>query len=336
MNTDELMQAVVVDAPGGAHVLQVRRVPKPHLKPGWSLVKVRGFGVNRSEIFTRQGLSPSVKFPRILGIECVGVVEETSDPDRLPVRRMVVSIMGEMGRDFDGSYAEYVLLPNDQIYPISTQLGWKELATVPETYYTAYLALLSLRIKPADTVLVRGATSGVGVAFAQLVKAKFPTVKIAGSSRNFSKKEKLESAGFDEIIVDSDGVLRTENTYSKVLELVGPKTLKNSLNHTEDEGILCSAGQLGGQWFLEDFDPIMELQGSRYLTTAYSGRVSQEKLQALFDYIDYHSIAVEPENIYSLNQVAQAHLQMEADNSFGKNIVLIHDEDNPVGGATES
>lgn len=60
---------------------------------------------------------------------------DTTDPQRLPVGQKVVSIMGEMGRAFDGSYAEYTLLPNDQIYPVTTNLDWATLATVPETYY---------------------------------------------------------------------------------------------------------------------------------------------------------------------------------------------------------
>src|SRR5699024_12790896 len=51
----------------------------PEIKNGWSLVKIKGFGIVHSEIFTRQGKSPSVKFPRILGIECVGIIEKTTD-----------------------------------------------------------------------------------------------------------------------------------------------------------------------------------------------------------------------------------------------------------------
>ena len=112
------MKAVVVYAPGGAEQLVYMDVPRPVLKDGWSLVRVRAFGVNHSEIFTRQGLSLSVTFPRILGIECVGTVEETTDAVRLPVGQRVVSLMGEMGGAFDGSYAEYILLPNAQIYPV--------------------------------------------------------------------------------------------------------------------------------------------------------------------------------------------------------------------------
>lgn len=90
------MKVVVVSKAGGPEVLEVREVAKPQVKTGWSLVNIKGFGINHSEIFTRQGLSPSVVFPRILGIELVGVIEKTTEPDRLPVGQKVVSIMGEL------------------------------------------------------------------------------------------------------------------------------------------------------------------------------------------------------------------------------------------------
>lgn len=151
------MKAVVVDHPGDSNVLEVTERPIPQIKEGWSLVKIEAFGINRSEIFTRNGYSPSVSFSRILGIECVGSILETSDEAVLPVGHKVISIMGEMGRDFDGSYAEYVLLPNNQIYPIQTKLSWENLAAVPETCFTAFGSMKQLRIGKNDTILVRGA-----------------------------------------------------------------------------------------------------------------------------------------------------------------------------------
>jgi NADPH:quinone reductase-like Zn-dependent oxidoreductase len=69
------MKGIVVERAGGPEVLQIRTVPTPELRPGWVLIKVKAFGLNRSEIFTRRGDSPDVKFPRILGIECVGSAE---------------------------------------------------------------------------------------------------------------------------------------------------------------------------------------------------------------------------------------------------------------------
>ena len=172
------MKAVKIYQAGGPEQLIYQDVPIPDIKEGWSLVKIKGFGINHSEIFTREGKSPSVQFPRILGIECVGEVAQSYTP-ALAVGQKVVSIMGEMGRAFDGSYAEYVLLPNEQIYPVHTDLDWKTLAAIPETYYTAFGSLQQLRIAPQDRVLVRGAGSGVGIAFAQLLKAQFPQYRIA-------------------------------------------------------------------------------------------------------------------------------------------------------------
>ena len=74
------MKAIVIYKAGDAQQLQLEERPIPALKEGWTLVKIKGFGINRSEIFTRQGHSPSVVFPRILDIECVGVVEATTSP----------------------------------------------------------------------------------------------------------------------------------------------------------------------------------------------------------------------------------------------------------------
>lgn len=77
------MKAIVLRHPGGPTALSYEDAPMPKVKEGWTLLKVKGFGINRSEIFTRNGWSPSVKLPRILGIECVGEVVETTDPERL-------------------------------------------------------------------------------------------------------------------------------------------------------------------------------------------------------------------------------------------------------------
>ncbi|MBE6164651.1 MAG: quinone oxidoreductase [Streptococcus gallolyticus] len=320
------MKAVVVRKAGDSSVLEVTQIAKPQVKSGWSLVKVMGFGINRSEIFTRQGLSPSVKFPRILGIECVGVIEETTDEQRLPVGQKIISIMGEMGRDFDGSYAEYVLLPNEQIYPVTTNLDWKTLTTIPETYYTAFGAYKNLKIDSDDVVLVRGGASGVGTAFVKLLKAKFPEVKVYASVRNAAKKAQLLSVGFDDIVIDDNGLLKTDLRFTKILELVGPATIKNSIVHLEENGIVCSCGQLGRKWYLEDFDPIMELQNNVYLTTFYSGNVSQEKLQEVLNYIEEEHVDIHPEKVFDLENVKAAHDYLDSATAFGKVIVLNKEE----------
>jgi NADPH2:quinone reductase len=316
------MKAVVVYEAGGPEALIYKEIPRPSLKEGWSLVKVKGFGINHSEIFTREGKSPSVTFPRILGIECVGVIEQTNEPKSLPIGQKIVSIMGEMGRAYDGSYAEYVLLPNEQIYPVHTTLDWKTLATIPETYYTAYGSYKNLKIQPSDRVLVRGATSGVGIAFLKLIKGKYPNLVVTGTSRDMDKREKLLDAGFDRIIEDRQGVLQTHTSYDKIFELIGPATIKNSFKHLNEEGILCSTGQLGGQWFLEMFDPIVDIKKNSYLTSFYSGNIDKETLNDLFAYIEEHEIDIKPEKVFQLKELKKAHEYLESAASFGKVIIL--------------
>ncbi len=316
------MKAVVIYEPGGPEQLKYTEVPRPAVKPGWSLVKVAGFGVNHSEIFTRKGLSPSVRFPRIPGIECVGTIEETTDGKMLPAGRKVVSIMGEMGRDFDGGYAEYALLPNSQIYPVESSLPWEELAAVPETGYTAFGSLKNLQIADTDRVLVRGATSGVGVFFVRMLKAAWPGVSVAGTSRYLSKADQLLAAGFDEVILDREGVLQTDKEFTKVLELIGPATMKDTCRHVAEGGIVCSTGQLGGQWYLENFDPITDLPANGYMTSFYSANVSGAKLQEMFDYLEKYKVHILPERVFSLDDTASAHRYLEESHSFGKVVVM--------------
>lgn len=315
------MKAVKIYQAGGPEQLIYQDVPTPDIKEGWSLVKIKGFGINYSEIFTREGKSPSVQFPRILGIECVGEVAQSSTP-ALAVGQKVVSIMGEMGRAFDGSYAEYVLLPNEQIYPVHTDLDWTTLAAIPETYYTAFGSLQQLRIAPQDRVLVRGAGSGVGVAFAQLLKAQFPHVVLHGSTRNPAKATRLQAVGFDEVITEADGKIQTDQSYDKILELVGPATLRDSFSHINEHGIVCNTGQLGNIWYVNDFDPIIELKNNSYLTAFYSGNVSQAKLDAMFDYIRQFNVKIFIERVFALEQVPEAHRFLQSADGFGKVVVM--------------
>ncbi|MCC6107418.1 MAG: hypothetical protein LIV26_06545 [Atopobium sp.] len=198
---------------------------------------MRAFGLNHSEIFTRQGLSPSVTFPRILGIECMGGIAETTDPERLPRGQKVVSLMGEMGRAFDGSYADYALVPNGQIYPAASDLPWEKPVTIPETGYTAYGSIQNLKVEDADHVLVRGATSSVGIAAARLPVAAYPALDLAGTTRNLAKDELLRRGGCRRIIEDRDGVLQTDGHLDKVLKLIGPATLHDTFAHISEGGI---------------------------------------------------------------------------------------------------
>lgn len=294
-------------------------VKQPEVKAGWSLVKVMGFGINHSEIFTRKGESPSVKFPRILGIECVGVVEESTSPN-LKNGQKVVSFMGEMGRAYDGGYAQYCLLPNDNIFPIKSNLSWPEIAAIPETYYTAYMSLKNLRINENDKVLVRGATSGVGYAFLKLLRGRYPNINCVGTSRSENKRALLEKVGFDEVIIDQDNVLQTDESFDRILDLIGPAAILDTFKHINKQGIICITGLLGNKWSF-DFEPLEELPNSTYLTIADSSDRNQTDVSDLFSYIEKYHVNVKPEKIFSLDDIQEAHRYLESSNSFGKVVV---------------
>ena len=110
------MRAVVLDAPGPPEALQIRELPIPAPAPGWVLIRVKAFGLNRSELHTRLGLAEGVTFPRVLGIEATGVVAAAPGGEFEPGQQ-VAAMMGGMGRTFDGGYAEYTCVPAAQVIP---------------------------------------------------------------------------------------------------------------------------------------------------------------------------------------------------------------------------
>ncbi|WP_125710422.1 alcohol dehydrogenase catalytic domain-containing protein [Lacticaseibacillus porcinae] len=318
------MKAVIVKQPGGPEVLEYTEVPTPKVRPGWTLVKVHGFGINHSEIFTRDGQSPSVKFPRILGIEVVGTIVATSVPDSLTVGQTVVSLMGEMGRAYDGSYAEYVLLPNAQVYPVTTNLDWAELAAIPETFYTAFGIFKSLRLQAGDRVLIRAATSGVGVAILKLMKASGIQLTVTGTTRSNQKDDALKALGIDVIIHTPDANHLPEGVgeFDKIVDMIGPSAVRDSLSHLAEFGIESATGELGGIWTLDGFDPIMDIPNNRYLTGFYSGDVDAKKINELFTYIEQHHVDVTPEKVFRLPETRAAHEYLAQSKGLGKVVVL--------------
>src|ERR1700712_473990 len=108
----QTMKAAVVHAPGGPEVLKIEQIPIPVPKNGEVLIHIKACGLNRSELFTRQGHSPLtvVRFPRVLGIEAVGLVE-SAPGNEFAKNDVVATAMGGLGRQFDGGYAEYTCVP---------------------------------------------------------------------------------------------------------------------------------------------------------------------------------------------------------------------------------
>ena len=108
--------------------------------------------------------SPDFTYPRILGIECVGLVDAVTEDSTLKVGQQVATMMGGMGRGIDGSYAEYTLVREEHVIPFSSDLPWGVLGALPEMFQTAYGSLhTGLGLELGQSILIRGGTSTVGL-----------------------------------------------------------------------------------------------------------------------------------------------------------------------------
>ncbi len=321
------MRAVVLDAPGPPEALQIREVPIPQPRPGWVLIEVKAFGLNRSELHTRLGLARGVTFPRVLGIEATGIVAAAPGGEFEPGRQ-VAAMMGGMGRTFDGGYAEYACVPAGQVIPFASDLDWATLGAVPEMLQTAHGTLtVGLDAQPGQTLLIRGGTSSVGMAAAVLAKDRGLTV--AATTRRPDRIGTLEAIGVDHAIVDRGSVAPAVREIApdgvdSAIELVGTPTLRDTLLATKVHGVVCFTGMLSNEWAVRDFYPIEYLPRGVRLT-AYGGDAADlpaEVLQSFLDDVAAGRLTVPIDRTYTLDEIASAHADMEAGNAAGKLVVL--------------
>ncbi len=322
------MRAYVITEPGGPDKLELKEVDQPSRRKGWVLIRNRAFGLNRSEWFTRRGDSPSVSFPRILGIECVGEVVEAPNGD-LDSGQTVAAMMGGMGRQFDGSYAEYVLVPRENVFPLQTELEWGVLAALPEMLQTVNGSLYTgLEIDRAESLLVRGATSSIG--FTSMALAKAAGLEITATTRNPNKSEELLKAGASYVVVDDGSIAdKVRAIYpdgiDRVLELVGTTTLLDSLKATRRGGIVCMTGILGGQWTLSDFHPMGDVPTGVKLTS-YSGEasdISLEQLQRYVAMVESGDLKLKTGPRFQFDRLHEAHVLMDENRANGKIVIEV-------------
>jgi NADPH:quinone reductase-like Zn-dependent oxidoreductase len=329
-----MMRAVVAERPDGPDGLVVREVPRPEPRPDWALVRVEAFGLNRSEYKTLKGYAgDAVTFPRILGIELVGVVEAVhgDTPDVPPPGTTVAALMGDMGRAFDGGYAEYALVPEHQLIALETTLPWEVLGALPETFVTAAGSLEHLGLEAGETVLLRGATSSVGLACLELLRAA--GVRVVATTRSEAKGRRLTELGATGIVLEGQGFAgRAQATLPEsgadgAVDLIGGTAVLDTLRLLRPGATACNSGSLSDTWVIPGFEPIAMIPSGRKLTVfhsneAHEARVGGPLLRSVVERVERGEVSPNIDTVYALEQTVDAHRRMAADQATGKLVVL--------------
>ncbi|QIN84077.1 zinc-binding dehydrogenase [Rubrobacter tropicus] len=274
------MKAVLLTGHGGPEKLEYREdVPAPEPAAGEVLIEVGAAGVNNTDLWTREGAygaaddpeatggwrrGEAMGFPRIQGMDVAGRIVAVGDGvagTRVGERVLVDPTLyagegngligaGFIGSERDGGFAEYVAVPAGNAHPVGSALGDEELATFPTAYVTAQRMLKRARLKSGETVLVTGASGGVGSALVQLAKARGAyVVAVAGPG----KEERVREIGADAVLARGTPDLPAAASEASggrpidaVADVVGGDSFAGLLNALRPEGRYVVAGAIAG------------------------------------------------------------------------------------------
>lgn len=323
-----MMRAVMIRTGGGPEVLQMGNFIKPEPQPGFVLIRVMAFGINRSDVMARELYQSQTYSARVLGIEAVGAVEFAPGGEYLQ-GRIVATAMGYLGGQRMGSYAEYICVPVKQVLPLSSGLSWARLAAMPQMFQVAYGSLFkALCVKRGENLLIRGGTTSVGLAATAL--ASHFGVNVTATTRNEAHRQMIMSVGASRTYVDSGSIASIvarllPQKYDKVLELVGTATLQDSMHCAKAGGIVCLAGMVGGGRFLPRLEPMGFFPHAVSLTTYCGDDVDfiETPLQDLVDKVETGELTLPLAKVFRLEEIAHAHRFLEENHGLGKIVVTL-------------
>jgi NADPH:quinone reductase-like Zn-dependent oxidoreductase len=327
-----MMKAVVFDSFGPPENLVIRNLPMPEPGVGEIRIRVRAFGINSAEAHMRAGDWGEVA--PVTGIECVGEVD--LDPaGTLTTGQCVAAVCGGLGRTRNGTYAEYVVVPRSNTFVLDPILPWADLAALPESYATAWIALFdNLRLQRGHTLLVRGAPSALGQAAINLAVEAGATVM--ATTRDERKVALLEALGASRVLIDN-GDLSAEVRrvhpagIDGVLEIVGASTMRDSLRMPRRGGAVCFVGFLGGMGAIDGFNPIVDMPSGVNLNFFASAFVLGTEAYPLSniplrDVVARAAAGVyraRPVSVFAFEEIREAHHRLESGDARGKMVVVV-------------
>ena len=325
------MKAIIAKKPGGPEVLELVDIDQPVTQEGEVKVRVKAFGLNKAESYYRSGNYGSFVPDQALGIEAVGEIFE--DPSgKFRVGQKVATAMGGMMFTRHEGYAEYITVSANNVVAIDSELGYKQLASIPEAYLTVWGALdKNLQIAPGESLLVRGATSSIGMAAVAYAKARGLTV--IATTRNPGSIDKLKSIGADHVVIDNGNIHEKIRAIlpegvNNALEIVGAATLKDTLKSIRQWGHVVVIGLLGGATVLDSFNLMGDLPNTVKLSFFSSGLfgsdalpLNESPLNWVVEQIASGNIPDTVAKTFNIEDIQEAHRLLDSGTANGKIVV---------------
>jgi putative PIG3 family NAD(P)H quinone oxidoreductase len=333
--TSDRMRAVTIVSQGGVEALEVREVEgPPEARADRVRVRVRAAALNRADILQRRGFYPAPPgAPKeIPGLEFAGEVDQIGEEVRtVSVGQRVFGITG------GGAQAEFVVVPESTLARVPQALDWAAAAAVPEAFITAHDALFTQAgLEMGERVLVHAAGSGVGLAAVQLAHAAGAIVY--GTSRTEEKLLRAREYGLDESIAVSEEAAHFANRVQEltggagvqvILDLVGGPYLSANLSALASRGRLMLVGTTAGSSAALDYGIVMSKR-LRLMGTVLRARSIEEKAHATRRFAAHVVPLLERglvrpviDKVYAMDEVREAHLRLESNESFGKVVLMI-------------
>lgn len=331
------MHAVTIDAPGPTGRLRLGTFPIPTPSADEVLIRVAYAGVNRADVFQRQGTyQPPIGSPEYPGLEVSGVIVSKSetinaDSHRFQIGDKVCALIA------GGGYAEYVSVPMSQCLPIPANVSLRDAASLPEAYATVWMALAeTAKLQPHESLLVHGGASGIGVAAIQFAKTQHNTVyATAGSEAKCGLCHSLgahavnyRAQDFVQMIKDAtDGA-----GVDVVLDMVGGDYFSRNLKCLKKNGRMVSIAFLRGATHEVNMGGLLMKNLSWYGVTL-RGRSEAEKAhymakleEILWPKLANGSIKPVIDHVFRLEEAQKAHERMEESLNLGKILLEVTPE----------
>ena len=325
------MKAWTITEPGGVDKLIQEERPTPLPTNGEVLIKVKAFGINRTEILTRENKQLEAPYP-VLGIEVAGeIIENRSDRTDLEPGTRVAGLV------IRGSYQEYTVMPAEFAMILPENLTYEEGAAIPEVFLTAYQTMYSLgELKKGESILIHAGASGVGTAAIQMAK-QLSDAKIFSTSSRKEKLDKMKELGTDFPInyKEEDIAKRVlEETNDEgvdvILDFIGASYYDLNLKSAKIDSRWILIGTLGGSE-VEQFNIFDIMQKRIHLkgtlltprSNAYKGELTKEFVKNVMPYFATGAIKAIIHEVLDFSELPKAHQMMENNVNIGKIIVKI-------------